>query len=163
MKKLLIIEKNELATVVAFLILAAGATIAITTNGTTILAYGQGGGAPTIDFESAIKNAGNLTDLVITDKLYNTTNANATEVQTLAAQDPQFKSFTEIWRNCMNDLTRDNGTISPSQCQTSFDEATSKWCGIEAYDAKKCEHATDLVSAYNITSGALAILKSRVE
>jgi hypothetical protein len=68
--------------------------------------------------------------------------------QTLIAQDPQFKTFTEIWVNCLNHLGYLNGTISEEQCNTTFDEGTNKWCGLEQYDMQKCEYASNLVRIY---------------
>jgi hypothetical protein len=68
--------------------------------------------------------------------------------QTLIAQDPQFKTFTEIWVNCLNHLGYLNGTISEEQCNTTFDEGTNKWCGLEQYNIQKCEYASKLVLVY---------------
>ena len=70
--------------------------------------------------------------------------------QALAAEDPTFKTFGDIWQNCITNLGYGNGTISQFQCSATFDEATSKWCGLTEYHAEKCAHATDMVSGYGL-------------
>lgn len=70
--------------------------------------------------------------------------------QALAAEDPQFKAFGDIWQNCITNLGYGNGTISQFQCSATFDEATGKWCGLTEYHAEKCAHATDMVSGYGL-------------
>lgn len=79
-----------------------------------------------------------------------------TSAQALAAQDPQFKNFGDIWRNCISNLGYGNGTISEFQCSATFDEATGKWCGLEEYHAEKCAHTTDMVSGYGLVQGVFS-------
>lgn len=52
------------------------------------------------------------------------------QVQAAQAQDPQFKTFVDIWQSCMNSLISDT-TILPGQCTTPFFDANIRWCGID--------------------------------
>ena len=66
----------------------------------------------------------------------------------LAAEDPYFARFEQVLDSCM-DLPLGNATITPAQCQSSMQQGADRWCGIEFYDALKCEYASELVRQFN--------------
>ena len=120
------------------------------------LAYGQLEGAirgprPPLTEEEKAQAVSTLINATISNR-----SLSNPEVQTLAAQDPQFKAFTDIWQNCVTNLGYGNGTISQFQCTATFDQATGKWCGLEEYHPEKCKHATDIVSGYGLVQGILS-------
>ena len=125
-------------------------------NNDNNLAYGQLEGAirgprPPLTEEEKSQAVSTLINATISNR-----SLSNPEVQTLAAQDPQFKAFTDIWQNCVTNLGYGNGTISQSQCMATFDQATGKWCGLEEYHPEKCKHATDMVSGYGLVQGVLS-------
>ena len=134
------IKKNELAAVVvvvaAFLVLAVPATI-------TTPAPAAQAQLPPLSPEEKQEGV----DAIMNGTISSQIRLNQT-AQTLIAQDPQFKAFTEIWVNCLNHLGYLNGTISEEQCNATFDEGTGKWCGLEQYDMQKCDYASNLVRIY---------------
>lgn len=120
------------------------------------LAYGQLEGAmrgprPPLTEEEKAQAVSTLINATISNR-----SLSNPEVQTLAAQDPQFKAFTDIWQKCVTNLGYGNGTISQFQCTATFDQATGKWCGVEEYHPEKCKHATDMVSGYGLVQGVLS-------
>ncbi len=65
------------------------------------------------------------------------------QVQAAQAQDPQFKTFVDIWQSCMSSLIS-NTAILPGQCTTPFIDANMRWCGIDQYDPNKCTLVSDV-------------------
>src|SRR3712207_5386918 len=66
----------------------------------------------------------------------------------LAAEDSYFARLEQVFDSCMNLPFRD-ATITPAQCQSSLQQGADRWCGIEFYDALKCEYASELVRQFN--------------
>jgi len=72
----------------------------------------------------------------------------------LAAEDPYFARFEQILANC-NNLVSGTATITLEQCVTSLQDGADRWCGLEFYDALKCEYASFMVQQYNKIQGTL--------
>ena len=72
----------------------------------------------------------------------------------LAAEDPYFARFEQILENC-NNLVFGTATITLEQCVTSLQDGADRWCGLEFYDALKCEYASFMVQQYNKIQGTL--------
>ena len=57
-------------------------------------------------------------------------------------------NLLEITDDCHNRLIYRNETITHHQCISAFNQASEKYCGIEAYDSETCRTITVLGSAY---------------
>jgi hypothetical protein len=106
-----------------------------------------------IDFNT-IRQAGNET---IAKELSNA------QVQAAQAQDPQFKTFVDIWQSCMNSLlSLSNTTILPGQCTTPFIDANIRSCGIDQYDSNKCRLSSQMSVDFSQLSAGLVYSLERV-
>jgi hypothetical protein len=83
------------------------------------------------------------------------------QVQAAQAQDPQFKTFVDIWQSCMNSLMS-NTTILPGQCTTPFIDANIRWCGIDQYDSNKCTLSSQMSVDFSQLSAGLVYSLGRV-
>jgi hypothetical protein len=83
------------------------------------------------------------------------------QVQAAQAQDPQFKTFVDIWQSCMNSLISDT-TILPGQCTTPFFDANVRWCGIDQYDLNKCTLSSQMSVDFSELSAGLAYSQEQV-
>jgi hypothetical protein len=72
----------------------------------------------------------------------------------MAAKDPAFANFRAMNDNCIKAL--DSGVTlppTPDQCSSAYQAASDRWCGLEAYDAIKCEHVGAAKMVYEIKLG----------
>jgi hypothetical protein len=91
------------------------------------------------------------------------------QVQAAQAQDPQFKTFVDIWHSCMNSLlmnisssNSDAWTILPSQCTTPFNDATNRWCGLDQYDPNKCALSSQMSVEFGYLLQQLMYFEARL-
>jgi hypothetical protein len=77
-----------------------------------------------------------------------------TTASRLAAKDPYFARFEQVFDSCM-DLPFGNATTTPAQCQSSLQQGADRWCGIEFYEALKCKHASELVRQFSYVNNLL--------
>lgn len=80
-----------------------------------------------------------------------TATTNTTTTTTRLAQDPEFVRFGEVGEQCVNSAAfgSSGATMTQEQCTQFFEQAQEKWCGLAAYDAEKCEHASRISAAWN--------------
>ena len=67
----------------------------------------------------------------------------------LAAEDPYFARFEQVLDLCMHGTVSGTVSMTATQCRDSLKQGADRWCGIEFFDALKCEYATALVASYN--------------
>jgi hypothetical protein len=84
------------------------------------------------------------------------------EIDQLQAQDPKFANFETILDQCYNNGDSDpsNDIIPHSQCLARLEEASAAWCGIETYDAKKCDYVSNQSTWYESMYDLFTILQS---
>jgi hypothetical protein len=114
------------------------------------------------EMEAAIQQAGiNLTTTRQTGNQTIAKQLGNPQVQAAQAQDPQFKTFVDIWQSCMNSLIS-NTPILPGQCTTPFFDANMRWCGIDQYDPNKCTLSSQMSMDFSQLSAGLAYSQEQV-
>jgi hypothetical protein len=78
---------------------------------------------------------------------------NAT-AEVLAAQDPVFQRFQQIVEQCGNTMLG-TASMTPDQCVASMQAGADRWCGLEFYDAQKCQHASEWVRLFSRLNNVL--------
>jgi hypothetical protein len=93
----------------------------------------------------------------------NTTNSSSMELQgvlapdrieALSAQDPEFRAWQEMYDMCqgynlpLEEMHRNNVTISYDQCMRSMQQSVDKWCNLATYEKDKCETAGHQLSTF---------------
>ena len=76
----------------------------------------------------------------------------------LAAQDPAFANFDSVMTTCFDQAMTPESTahrVTYEQCAKTAQEAADRWCGLEFYDALKCEYASRLAENYKKIAGIL--------
>jgi hypothetical protein len=86
------------------------------------------------------------------------------QIQAAQAQDPQFKTFVDIWHSCMNSLLMNisSSNILPSQCMTPFNDATNTWCGLDQYDPNKCALSSQMSLEFGYLLQQLMYFEARL-
>ena len=84
------------------------------------------------------------------------------EIDQLQAQDPKFANFEAILDQCYNNGDADptNNIIPHSQCQARLEEASAAWCGVETYDAIKCDYVSNQSTWYEAMYSIFSLLQS---
>ena len=73
----------------------------------------------------------------------------------LAAQDPYFASFEAMLKQCNDMALYGNSSITMQQCEITAQQGADRWCGLEFYDAKKCEYASVIALAFGRVNSIL--------
>ncbi len=73
----------------------------------------------------------------------------------LAAEDPYFAQFEKVVEMCTIGVLSGTVTMTASQCASSMQQGADRWCGIQYFDALKCELATKMVTEFNKMAGIL--------
>jgi hypothetical protein len=74
----------------------------------------------------------------------------------LAAEDPYFARFEQVLNMCMEGVLSGAVTMTATQCASSMQQGADRWCGLEFFDALKCEYATNMVTQFNKMAGILS-------